>query len=329
MAPKLTNKNAIIRDLLAQFPKVSKKGLAEKAAHDYPMIFTVESARSLIRYLTDANGEKQRKKVKTGGVIVREEFKLPSSKCSERKFVRVEENHILWMSDIHIPNQNNEAIELAIEEGLREKVNCIVLGGDIMDNTPFTSHDAPPPSPDDVRDYFEKTQQFLKYLRHKFPRVHIIWIEGNHDNWLSRWLMKKAPILFNDPYYHLPQRLDLKKYNIDFYEQEYILQMGKLNGSHGHTIVRGVFAPVNAARGVFVRTKSNYIVGHVHSTSEHGESNIKGDQIACASVGCLCELSPSYDPHNTKHNLGFARIKVEKNGDYVIFNKRIIKGKVY
>jgi len=327
--PKPSNKNAIIRDLLAQFPKVSKKGLAEKAVHDYPMLFTVEQARSMIRHLTDANGEEQRRFNKIGGVVKKEEFKLPSSKAKERKFVRIDEDNILWMSDIHIPNQNNKAIELAIQDGLKQKVNCIILGGDVMDNTPFTAHDAPPPSPDDVRNYFEMTQQFLAYLRSKFPRIHIVWIEGNHDQWISRWLMKKAPILFNDPYYHLPQRLDLKKYKVDFYEQEVILQIGKLSASHGHTIVRGVFAPVNAARGVFMRTKSNYIVGHVHTTSAHHETNIKGEQIGCFSVGCLCELSPSYDPHNTKHNLGYAIIKVEKGGDFIVHNKTIIKGKVH
>jgi hypothetical protein len=197
-----------------------------------------------------------------------------------------------------------------------------------MDNTPFTAHDAPPPSPDDVRDFFEMTQTFLNWLRAKFPKAHIIWIEGNHDNWLMRWLMKKAPILFNDPYYHLPQRLDLKKYNVDFFTQEVILQMGKLNASHGHTIVKGVFAPVNAARGAFVKTKSNYIIGHVHTTSQHIESNIKGEQIGCYSVGCLCELSPSYDPHNTKHNLGFAHITVEDSGGFQVNNKMIINGKI-
>ncbi len=206
--------------------------------------------------------------------------------------------------------------------------DCVILGGDVMDNTPFTSHDAPPPSPDDVRDYFEMTQQFLQWLRSKFTKAHIIWIEGNHDNWLMRWLMKKAPILFNDPYYHLPQRLDLKKYNVEFFTQEVILKIGKLNASHGHTIVKGVFAPVNAARGVFMKTKSNYIIGHCHTTSQHLETNIKGEQIGCWSTGCLCELSPSYDPHNTKHNLGFAHITVENNGSFTIANKMIVNNKI-
>jgi predicted phosphodiesterase len=319
-------KNKIIRDLLERFPKASKRSLAEKAAHEYPTAFSVESARSMIRAITGAQGTHLRNV--TIDIIKREPFELPISKASERKFYKVERKNILWMSDIHIPNQNNKAIELAVGYGLDKNVDCIILGGDIMDNSPFTAHDAPPPSPDDVRDYFEMTQQFLAWLRSKFPKAHIIWIEGNHDNWLMRWLMKKAPILFNDPYYHLPQRLDLKKYNVDFFTQEYILQIGKLNASHGHTIVKGVFAPVNAARGAFVKTKSNYIIGHVHSTSQHIESNIKEEQIGCYSVGCLCELSPSYDPHNTKHNLGFAHIVVDNGGGFVVHNKMIINNKI-
>ena len=328
MARKITNKNQILRDLLDRFPQSSNVTIAKKAIHDYPLLFDdVETTRWMVRYIIGSIGSSKNKSVVNK--IEKKQFKLPTSKGKERQFVRIEESSILWISDIHIPNQNNKAIELAIEDGIKEKVTCIILGGDVMDNTPFTSHDAPPPSPDDVRDYFEMTQQFLEYLRSKFPKIHIVWIEGNHDNWISRWLMKKAPILFNDPYYHLPQRLDLKKYSIDFYEQEVILQMGKLSASHGHTIVRGVFAPVNAARGVFMRTKSNYIIGHVHATSIHHESNIKGEQIGCFSVGCLCELSPSYDPHNTKHNLGYAIIKVEKDGNFIVLNKTIINGKVH
>jgi len=323
---KETAKGDLVREYIEKFKGATKSAIARKLVDDYPLLFDFESARSLIRYKTGASGEENLKKIKT--MAKYEKPELPKSRGTERKFFRVERKNILWLSDIHIPNQNNKAIELAVNYGIEKKVDCIILGGDIMDNTPFTSHDAPPPSPDDVRDFFEMTQQFLEWLRSKFPKAHIIWIEGNHCNWLMRWLMKKAPILFNDPYYHLPQRLDLKKYNIDFFNQEYILQIGKLNASHGHTIVRGVFAPVNAARGAFMKTKSNYIIGHVHTTSSHLETNIKGEQIGCWSVGCLCQLSPSYDPHNTKHNLGFARIIVGDKGEFTIENKMIINGKI-
>jgi hypothetical protein len=140
--------------------------------------------------------------------------------------------------------------------------------------------------------------------------------------------MKKAPMLFNDDYFRLPQRLDLKKYSVDFYEQHIVVRAGRLHMLHGHTIVRGFMAPVNAARGVFMRAKSSMIIGHVHSTSNHSETNIKEEPISCWSTGCLCTLAPDYDPHNTKHNVGFAHILVEPNGEFEVINKRIINNKI-
>lgn len=321
-----------------QYQGISKSAIAEKLVEDYPALFsTKENARSIIKKAT--NGVKDYSLKKDGTLAVYNiknkidhiAPKMPPTQISARKFVNLPQiaNNILWLSDVHIPNQDNKAIELAIDYGVKNKINCVVLGGDILDNTPFTSHDAPPPSAKDVRMWFEYVQKFLEYLRHHFPTAHIVWLEGNHDNWYVRYLMKKAPVLFEDPYYRIPQRLDLKKYNVEFYEQNIIVRAGKLHLAHGHTMVKGVFAPVNAARGVFLRSKSSMLIGHVHTTSNHSETTIKGEQISTWSTGCLCTLAPDYDPHNTKHNLGFAQIIVEKNGNFIVENKRIINNKIY
>lgn len=327
---KPTSKNKLAREAINQFPELSKNALAEYLSDSYPALFKdKEAARSIIRNITGSNGEFNRKNIKNP--IEKQPYKLPPSKCKTREFVKlpVSSNNILWLSDIHIPNQDNKALQLAIDYGVKNNINCIVLGGDILDNTPFTSHDAPPPGLDDVRTWFEYAQQFLGYLRQIFPKAHIVWIEGNHDNWIMRYLMKKAPILFNDEYYHLPQRLDLKSFNIDFYTQEKVLLAGKLQLHHGHTLIRGVFAPVNAARGLFLRAKSHALIGHVHTTSSHAEGNLKGEVVTTYSTGCLCTLAPDYDPHNTKHNVGFAHILTEKTGEFTVNNLKIVNGKIY
>lgn len=254
----MTQKQQLAADYLAKFPSISKHSIAAKLYNDYEHLFqNVETARSIIRAITGASGIKSSKKVK-----ITHTPDLPPTKMQNRVFVDlpVSSNNILWLSDIHIPNQDNEALKLAIDYGVKNKINCIVLGGDILDNTPFTNHDAPPPSADDVVEWFEYCQIFLNHLRTKFPKAHIVWLEGNHDNWFVRYLMKKAPMLFNDPYFRLPQRLDLKKYSVDFYEQHIVVRAGKLHMLHGHTIVRGFMAPVNAARGVFMRAKSSMII---------------------------------------------------------------------
>ncbi len=320
-------KNQLAVEYLSKFPSISKSSIAAKLYNDHSHIFVnSEDARMTIRRVTGANGEFSSKKIN-----ILHTPDLPPSIMKNREFVDlpISSNKILWLSDIHIPNQDNDALKLAIEYGVKNKINCIVLGGDVLDNTPFTNHDAPPPSANDVIDWFEYCQIFLSHLRTKFPKAHIVWIEGNHDNWYVRYLMKKAPMLFNDEYFRLPQRLDLKKYNVDFYEQHIVVRAGKLHMLHGHTIVRGFMAPVNAARGVFMRAKSSMIIGHVHSTSNHSETNIKEEPISCWSTGCLCTLAPDYDPHNTKHNLGFAHILVQENGEFEVINKRIINNKIH
>lgn len=322
----MTHKQQLAIEYLQKFSNISKHSIAAKLYNDHPTHFdNVESARFTIRHVTGSTGKKSNKIVK-----ITHTPELPPSKMKNREFVDlpVSSNNILWLSDIHIPNQDNKALELAIDYGVKHKINCIVLGGDILDNTPFTSHDSEPPGKEDVVEWFELCQILLSHLRTKFPKAHIVWLEGNHDNWYVRYLMKKAPMLFNDEYFRLPQRLDLKKFNVDFYEQHIIVRAGKLHMLHGHTLMRGFMAPVNAARGVFMKAKSSMIIGHVHSTSNHSETNIKEEPISCWSVGCLCTLAPDYDPHNTKHNVGFAHIIVENNGEFEVLNKRIIGTKI-
>lgn len=324
-----TQKQSLAREYVLKFPAIAKGAIALKLYEDYPAVFRdKEDARMNIRRAVGSNGPYSLRKEKQ---VKYEMPQLPPSQSAKRKFIDLPQiaDNILWLSDVHIPNQENEAIELALDYGKKNKINCIVLGGDILDNTPFTSHDSPPPSPEDVADFFDYCEIFLKRIRTLFPTAHIIWLEGNHDAWYVRYLMKKAPMLFNDPYYRIPERLNLKQFNIDYYEQNVIARAGKLHMHHGHLIIRGIFSPVNAARGVFTKAKSSMIIGHVHSTSEHSEGNIKGEDIGCWSVGCLCTLAPDYDPFNTKHNLGFAHIKVDKNGDFQVFNKRIINNKVF
>jgi hypothetical protein len=192
----------------------------------------------------------------------------------------------------------------------------------LLDNEPFTNHDAPPPNSSDVRDWFQMTEDFLDMLLEEF-KCPIYFVEGNHDAWYMRYLMKKAPVLFNDQYYTLSARLKLRDKGIVWIPQTSVLMIGKLPVTHGHMIVKGFFSPVNPAKGVYNKIKGSMLIGHCHTTSEHSESNLQGDLNTTYSIGCLCTLAPDYDPFNCKHNLGFARVIVQENGNYRVENKRI------
>jgi predicted phosphodiesterase len=319
-------KQDIVIRALTEFPKMSKSAIVRYLLETYPAMFDdYENTRSIVRKVTGAQGESRLKyKVVDHKPDIETQFNLAKSKGEKRKFVELpkECHNILVISDIHFPNHDVKALGKALEYGKANNINCIVINGDLLDNEPFTNHDAPPPNTSDVRDWFQMTEDFLEMLISEF-KCPIYYIEGNHDNWYMRYLMKKAPVLFNDQYYTLSARLKLREKGIVWIPQTSVLMIGKLPVTHGHMIVKGFFSPVNPAKGVYDRIGSSMLIGHCHTTSEYSKSVLKGDLNTTYSIGCLCTLAPDYDPFNCKHNLGFARVIVQENGNYRVENKRI------
>jgi|LakMenE01Jun11ns_1017448.scaffolds.fasta_scaffold9914129_4 predicted phosphodiesterase len=319
-------KQDIVIRALTEFPKMSKSAIVRYLLETYPAMFDdYENTRSIVRKVTGAQGESRLKyKVVDHNPDIETQFNLPKSKGEKRNFIDLpkECHNILIISDIHFPNHDVKALGKALEYGKANNINCIVINGDLLDNEPFTNHDAPPPNTSDVRDWFQMTEDFLDMLISEF-KCPIYYIEGNHDNWYMRYLMKKAPVLFNDQYYTLSARLKLREKGIVWIPQTSVLMIGKLPVTHGHMIIKGFFSPVNPAKGVYNKIKGSMLIGHCHTTSEHSESNLQGDLNTTYSVACLCTLAPNYDPFNCKHNLGFARVIVQENGNYRVENKRI------
>lgn len=331
---KRSRKGQLVLDALAKFPKSSKKAVANYLHETYPELFSdVENARGLIKAYTTPSGDisADSKVDRSANTFSHHNpFGLPEAIELKEKTYRLPKvnNRILWVSDIHFPNHDQQALTVALKYGKDNDANCIVIGGDLLDNTPFTSFLHPPFNKNDVKDWFDMAEGFLAILRREFPNALIVWIEGNHDQWYERYLIKHAPVLFGDEYFELPNRLNLTKYGVKYLKQNVICKAGKLDLLHGHTIVKGVFSPVNAARGAFNKAKSSLMIGHCHQTSEHTETNLRGDIITCFSTGCLCTLNPDYDPHNTKHNHGFAFIEIGDKGHFKVVNKRIFNGEL-
>lgn len=324
----ITDKGKIVIQVLKEFPNTSNRAIANYLVDKYPLIFPdVENARKLIQKKLGRDNCSVTKETNFSG---HNPYGLPDAVEIKEKSYRIPKvnDKILWVSDIHFPNHDQQALTVALKYGKDNGANCIVIGGDLLDNTPFTSFLHAPFNKNDVRDWFDMAEGFIQILRREFPNALIVWIEGNHDQWYERYLIKNSPVLFGDEYYQLENRLHLNKYGVKYLKQNVICKAGKLDLLHGHTIVKGVFSPVNAARGAFNKAKSSLMIGHCHQTSEHTESNLRGDIITCFSTGCLCTLNPDYDPHNTKHNHGFAFIEIGDKGHFKVSNKRIFNGEL-
>jgi predicted phosphodiesterase len=322
----------IVKQYLDQYPGMPSTTLAKMIYKNHEAIFTnAEVVRDSIRYFRKAHGDKMSKHVSTGDKYVRNSYLqyLPTEESEDYKPVRLnpKDNRIGVISDIHIPNHRNKPIDIAYKIFKEQKVNTILINGDLLDNTPFTKF-LTPPDKRDARKYLDKAELFLENLRDLFPKARIIWLEGNHDYWYYQYLMRKAPEIYGDPYYKLEERLHLDQYKVEYIPQQQYLMAGKLAICHGHFLLRGVFTPVSAARTILLKAKVPVMVGHCHITSEHTRTDLHGDILTTWSTGCLCSLTPDYQPMGGEANHGFATVMVDSKGHFKVQNYRVHRGEL-
>jgi predicted phosphodiesterase len=233
----------------------------------------------------------------------------------------------LILSDLHIPHHDVKAIELALQYGIDNRADLILLNGDIIDCYSLSMYEKDPK----LRDFpaeVRATKFFLAGLRKRFPNAQMVWRWGNHCERFEKYMRMKAPDLLGLPEFEWESIFGLKEYDISLIKDKRVVRLGKLNTLHGHELPTGISSPVNPSRGLFLRTKCSAICGHWHQASSHSEKNLEQKVITTWSTGCLCNLHPQYRPLNLWAH-GFAFVEIDKNGGFQVENKRIIDGRVW
>jgi len=167
------------------------------------------------------------------------------------------------------------------------------------------------------------TDEFIAYIRQEFPCIPIVYKLGNHEERWTHWLWQHAAEISDDPRMSLGAWLDVDKHGVELVEDQRPIMLGKLPVLHGHELPRGIAAPVNVARGAWMRTLSTCLVGHSHRTSNHAESDMWHHETATWSTGCLCDLRPDFSRIN-RWNWGFAVCTVHERGAFDVNNYRVM-----
>lgn len=330
-----TYKKDIVISYLEKYPNASTQALARIIFKENPLDFkTAEGVRGNIRryrgelgnYSSPYTKEFYRDE-KTKKQFMKKTFDLPESdyEKTEPFYIPKGQNNILVLSDIHIPYQDNKALELAINYGIENKVNAIYLNGDTIDMYQG-SRFIKDRRLRDLAGELELTRQFLKLLKDTF-NCPIYFKIGNHEKRWEDYLRMKAPELLGIDDFKLEQILRFREFGVNLIKDRQIGYAGKLPILHGHEWFAGFAPPVNPARGLFLKAKESCLIGHHHTTSEHTEKSLGGKITTCWSTGCLSGLEPEYNPFN-KYNHGFAHVKIDKDGSYEVKNIRIIDYKI-
>ena len=227
------------------------------------------------------------------------------------------------LSDVHVPYHSEVAVAAAVGHLKEENLSGLLLNGDIADFYAISRY-MKDPAKRDFKGELESVRGFLGWLRQEFPDIPIVYKTGNHEDRWQHWLFQHAAEISDDRRMSLTAWLDLDKLDIELVEDQRPVMLGKLPVLHGHELPRGMAAPVNVARGAWMRTLSTCLVGHSHRTSNHAESDMWHHETACWSTGCLCDLRPDYAVIN-RWNHGFAVCTVHDRGAFDVHNYRVMQ----
>lgn len=327
-----TTARLLAEEVCSKFKDTPSLTLAKKLFTENPEVYTNEEyARTIIRTIRGKIGAKNKKELADKSLVDTKPrplnpFALPKSYAKKRRHVEVKGTKFLILCDVHIPYQDNEALTVAINEGVRQGCDAVILNGDALD-CHMISDFVKDPRKRKFKDELYAMRQFVDTLRGQFPNAHIYYKEGNHEERYWRYMRIKAPELFDIDAFDFASLCHLDKHNITWIDGKSKLNIGKLSIFHGHEFGKQFLPSVNVARGLFMKTKVSALCGHHHQTAEHNERDANGKFITCWGVACLSELSPDYNPYS-RYNHGFAIVTKGANGSFSVHNYRIHEGQI-
>ena len=334
----------LIEEAVKKWTDLPSRTLARKLIKDNTRVFagsSLEQVRNKIRYLRGTIGESHRKR--PGGGTAKqtsphvphdpEKYYVPESQeDSFLPYVVVtglaRDAKIDVLGDLHFPYHSVSAIKAALKEMDRDQPDIILLNGDILDFYKL-SRFMKDPRARSAKEEIETVSDFLDTLQCRYPKTKFIWKDGNHDERLDHYIMVAAPEIYDMAKGSLSIRtlLKLDERGFDYVTDKRPIYAGHLTILHGHEYPTPVLGPVNAARGLFLRTKACALVHHHHQVSEHGEPTVRDKMISTWSAGCLCGLHPAYARFNKWMN-GYARVTLRSDGDFNVVNHKISEGRL-
>jgi predicted phosphodiesterase len=323
----------IVKDLCKKHPDAAARTLAKRVVTETGNAITIEQARKRIARqfgVMGAHGRRwcidtgvRRKPRKAGAVSP-----PPPTKAEPwGPYVLDATGLVGVLSDIHVPFHSEVALKAAVDKLRGDRIEALILNGDTCDFYAISRY-IKTPAKRNFKSEVAAARDMLAWIRGRFPKIPIVFKCGNHEERWNHWLYQHAPEISDEPIMGLDNWLQLPKHGIEMVDDQRPILAGKLPILHGHEKGKGISAPVNQARGAFLRLHHTVLEGHGHRTSGHCEPDMWGREVFCWSTGCLCDLHPEYARIN-KFNHGFASVNVEASGEFDVTNFRITNdGKV-
>lgn len=242
----------------------------------------------------------------------------------------------LIIPDTHAPYHDKKAYNLMIKVAKDIKPHEIVILGDFADFYSVSSYGKDPRLPAMLIEEVDTVNKMLDQLDDLFPRARKVYLEGNHEHRLEKYLCDKAPAIFG--FVDCKELFKINKRPGWAWIKYEPAQRHKVLGSKllaRHTPL-GSTAKLSATRAL-----SSLVYGHIHTMEEAHIVGLNGESYVAFSVGWLGNTKYSsifnYVQNHHQWPLGFGIIHVDtvtkkfyRNKIHILDNYTcVVGGKIY
>lgn len=235
---------------------------------------------------------------------------------------------VAFIPDTHVPNHDEAAWELMLKALRAFNPDTVVILGDFADFEPVSAHPRKPRSEQFLISDLGPIASALHDLDEIGP-LHKIYVMGNHEFRLERYISKNAPAL--DGLFSYEKWLEDQNWEVVPYLSTY--KLGKLNITHDTGT-----AGVNAHRDAAAAHMGSTIVGHSHRLAYEVRGKVDGVPYLAAMFGWLGDPTKITYLHNARaahwvHGFGIGYMLPDGVTHVqpvpIIDGKCVVEGQVY
>ena len=146
-----------------------------------------------------------------------------------------------------------------------------------------------------LQDELDLAFEWLYNRKEANPDARRVFIEGNHEDRLRRYLWKYAKELSGLRALEFEQLMRFDELEIEDLAYMSVLDFLGCRIEHGYLTSASKAYPVNVSRGMAVATGSSGICGHTHRFSQYAFTDTRGTH-SYIENGCTCLFNLEYAP---------------------------------
>jgi len=199
------------------------------------------------------------------------------------------------VNDLQIPFQDKATVEAVSHFWDDFAPDLEVYNGDIFDFYNISSFDKNPTRRFKLQDELDESFGWMDSRAEANPNARRVFIEGNHEDRLRRFLWKFSSELSNLRALEFEELMHFEELGVENLKYMSVLDFLGYRIEHGYKSSASKAYPVNVSRYMAIATGSSGMCGHTHHFSTYAWTDANGSH-SYIENGCLCLFNLEYAP---------------------------------